>query len=66
MKHAAVEQLQKNLSSDSSIYPEKIITGYFGFLTQKAVKRFQARHGIRQTGYVGHLTRARLNQLYRE
>lgn len=63
MKSPLVEKLQRDLARDSSIYPEKLFTGYFGQLTLKAVKRFQAKHGIRQTGYVGPLTRARLNSL---
>ncbi|MES2953358.1 MAG: peptidoglycan-binding protein [Patescibacteria group bacterium] len=33
--------------------------------TATAVIAFQAKHGIRQTGYVGPLTRGKLNQLYR-
>jgi parallel beta-helix repeat protein len=36
-------------------------TGYFGPLTQAAVKLYQAAHGIITTGYVGPLTRAALN-----
>jgi len=32
--------------------------------TAAAVVRFQAKYGIRQTGYVGPLTRAQLNKLY--
>jgi peptidoglycan hydrolase-like protein with peptidoglycan-binding domain len=28
------------------IYPEGLVTGYFGPLTEQAVKRFQARHGV--------------------
>jgi len=39
-------------------------TGYFGSITKSAVKRFQAQYGIPQTGYVGPLTRAKLNELY--
>jgi len=39
-------------------------TGYFGSITNSAVKRFQAQYGIPQTGYVGPLTRAKLNELY--
>ena len=38
------------------------INGIFGPLTKAAVKRFQAAHGIPQTGYVGPKTRAALNQ----
>jgi peptidoglycan hydrolase-like protein with peptidoglycan-binding domain len=37
-------------------------TGYFGPMTQAAVKLYQAAKGIQTTGYVGPLTRAALNQ----
>jgi hypothetical protein len=36
----------------------------FGESTAAAVVQFQAKYGIRQTGYVGPLTRAKLNSLY--
>ena len=39
-------------------------TGTFGELTAQAVVRFQAKYNIAQTGYVGPLTRAKLNSLY--
>jgi len=39
-------------------------TTYFGALTEAAVKKFQAKYGISTTGYVGPLTRAKLNELY--
>ncbi|MEK7560575.1 MAG: peptidoglycan-binding domain-containing protein [Patescibacteria group bacterium] len=64
MINSAVSLLQTDLSMDTSIYPEKLITGYFGKLTLKAVKRFQAKHGIPQTGFVGPLTRSKLNDIY--
>ena len=38
--------------------------GYFGPKTTKAVKVFQARYKIPQTGFVGPLTRAKLNERY--
>src|SRR6185437_2808164 len=38
------------------------VTGYFGSLTQTAVKTYQTSKGISATGYVGPLTRASLNQ----
>lgn len=37
-------------------------TGWFGPLTEQAVVQYQAQHGIEQTGTVGPLTRAQLNQ----
>ncbi len=39
-------------------YPEALITGYFGPLTQAAVARFQKKYGVTPTvGYVGPKTR---------
>lgn len=38
-------------------------TGFFGFKTLEAVKKFQTKYSIPNTGYVGVLTRARLNML---
>ena len=36
-------------------------SGYFGLLTTKGVKNFQSANGISPTGYVGPLTRAKIN-----
>ena len=46
-----------------AIYPEGIISGFFGVLTQKAVVRFQSKYAIPATGYVGKLTKAKINSL---
>ena len=64
MKDAEVFNLQKVLSLDPAIYPEGEVTGYFGKLTEAAVKRFQKKYGIRTTGQVGPQTRAKLHELY--
>jgi len=56
-----VATLQTFLAMDADIYPEQLVTGYFGPLTQAAVTRFQAREGIAQVGRMGPITRARLN-----
>lgn len=37
-------------------------TGYYGPLTEHAVETYQGQYGIEQTGVVGPLTRAQLNQ----
>ena len=63
-----VTQLQELLAKDSSLYPEGLVTGFFGELTKQAVGRFQIRHGILVAGdpvlgYVGPKTRAKLNEL---
>lgn len=72
MENANVRALQEALASDSEIYPEGLITGYYGPLTEKAVQRFQAKYGIvssgtpETTGYglVGPKTRAKLHEVF--
>lgn len=64
MEHPQVRTLQQFLARDPSLYPEGIISGYFGGLTEAAVRRFQTRHGIQENGVVGSATRAKLNSLY--
>jgi len=60
-----VLKLQEYLSRYPSLYPEGIISGYYGALTEKAVQRFQSFCGIVSSGdpqstgygYVGVKTR---------
>lgn len=59
-----VTRLQQLLASDSSIYPEGLVSGYFGNLTVKAVRAFQAKYGISQVGRVGPATRAKLSEIF--
>lgn len=68
-----VRCLQEFLKSQGSeIYPEGQVTGNFLSLTQQAVIRFQEKYaseilmplGLRKgTGFVGNLTRVKINQL---
>lgn len=68
----AVTDLQTALKSDTALYPEGIVSGFYGALTTKAVQRFQAKYGIASagtpstTGYgrVGPKTRAKLNEVF--
>ena len=55
MKNAEVLQLQARLNV--------IQTGFFGSLTFNAVRKYQQANGISSTGFVGPLTRAKLNSL---
>lgn len=63
--------LQKALNQEN-VYPEAIYSGYYGTLTEQAVKRFQQKYGIVSsgnaitTGYglFGWTTMAKLNELY--
>lgn len=56
-----LQQFLKN--QGVNIYPEALITGYFGNLTRSAVVRFQEKYGIFNTGFVGPITRAKINEL---
>lgn len=58
-----VRALQKFLSEDRDLYPEGLVTGYYGPLTESAVKRWQARRGLEVVGSVGQKTRAQFKEL---
>jgi len=73
MSNNNVKCLQQFLKSQGAdIYPEGLITGYFGNLTKLAVIRFQEKYkseiltpiGLQNgTGIVGEKTRVKINQL---
>ena len=69
-----VRRLQIYLATaDGAFYPEGLVTGYFGPLTEEAVKKFQLKHEIISGnmyensgfGVVGPRTREKLNELTR-
>jgi len=72
IKNSQVQALQELLAKDKTIYPEGVITGFYGILTQIAVQRFQCQYNIvcsgspftNGYGMVGPGTRAKLNELY--
>lgn len=45
-----VSSLQQFLAQDRSIYPEGLVTGYYGALTQSAVQRWQTKFGVVSSG----------------
>ncbi len=70
-----VTALQTCLSKDVEVYPEAIITGYFGSATKSAVSKFQEKYYDEilkpyklksGTGTVGKSTRAKLNEICEE
>lgn len=62
MRNADVKVLQQVLIVEG-LMKAGLDTGYFGAITQQAVKSFQARYGIQTVGRVGPQTRAKLNAL---
>lgn len=71
VRNEAVHRLQKFLSQFPDIYPDGLVTGYYGPLTRRAIERFQVKYNIVSTGdpvstgygQVGPRTRAKLNEL---
>jgi peptidoglycan hydrolase-like protein with peptidoglycan-binding domain len=70
-KGTNVTNLQAFFADNATIYPEGLVTGYFGGMTRSAVEKFQATYGIvnsgtaASTGYgrVGPSTLSRINTL---
>ncbi len=58
-----VRKLQEFLAKDKNIYPDGLITGYFGPLTEAAVKKWQEKHDIESVGAVGPKTIAKFREL---
>ena len=67
MRGTEISALQQFLKDQGpAIYPEGLVTGYFGALTQNAVKKFQTAHKITPVaGYFGPKTRKAANDLLR-
>lgn len=61
-----VKLLQEVLATDPEIYPEGLVTGFFGVLTSNAVKRLQKLAGLEQVGQVGPKTLSKINELLKE
>src|SRR3989344_2206036 len=59
-----VRTIQEWLARDRDVYPEGIVSGYYGALTEKAIKKFQKKHCIEQVGIVGPKTRAQLERIF--
>jgi len=70
-----VKRLQEFLRTEPDVYPEGVVSGYFGPLTERAVKKFQEKHaddvlrpiGLSEgTGIVGPKTIEQLNKVLEE
>ncbi len=58
-----VTQLQQFLASNSVIYPQGTVTGYFGSLTKAAVIQLQLNYDIDPIGRVGPSTLSKINSI---
>jgi peptidoglycan hydrolase-like protein with peptidoglycan-binding domain len=56
-----VGDLQTFLKADPNIYPQGLVTNYFGGMTKSAVINFQVKNGISAIGRVGPQTRGVIN-----
>jgi len=75
LKSSEVSCLQEFLTAQGKeIYPQGLITGFFGPLTQVAVSRFQQKYAAEiltplglthGTGFLGPSTRSKINQILR-
>lgn len=71
MRSDDVRRLQQLLTRDVDVYPEGLVTGFFGPATKRAVQRFQIKYNVvsssRDAGYgaVGPKTRATLKDVYK-
>ncbi len=61
MSGSDVSVMQTFFAKDATLYPQGLVTGYFGFLTKAAVSNFQTRNGISSVGRVGPATLPVLN-----
>lgn len=60
MRGMAVQELQKRLTKEG--FYTGPVTGYFGPLTEAALKTYQSAQGISPVGILGPITRASLNK----
>ena len=68
--HNDIKELQQKLASDPEIYPDGIVSGFFGQKTKKAIQNFQLKHDVvksdasRGYGNVGSRTKAKLKEIF--
>jgi hypothetical protein len=57
-----IKSIQELLASDSDIYPQGLVTGYWGHYTTDALKRFQKKHDLTESGKLDEATKDLLNE----
>ena len=66
MSGEEVRRVQQLLATDPDIYPEGLVTGFYGGMTRQAVMRLQQRHKLPATGSLDEATRELINQYFTE
>lgn len=61
-----VTLLQEKLKTDPALYPEGLVTGFFGPKTEAALKRFQERYLLSPSGILDEATRNKANEIFAE
>ncbi len=64
MKGDDVRDLQELLAQDPSILDSSNVTGFFGPVTEEALRKFQKKHGIEAIGVFGPKTQAKILALF--
>ncbi len=59
----SVTRLQTLLSEQTNLYPERLVTGYFGPRTQTAIKKFQKKYNLPESGRADEATRKKLEKI---
>ena len=62
-KNVEVEHLQEILALETVSFPENLVTGYFGSITEKALKQFQAKYDLVQSGIIDAATQTKLHSI---
>ena len=71
-KNDDVKRVQQLLAQDKEIYPEGLTSGFYGKLTENAVRNFQIKYGVIKSandpgnGKLGPKTRAKLKEVFGE
>lgn len=66
MRGNDVKRLQEILATDPNVLSDANVTGFFGPITEHAVKHFQKHFGLDTAGEVGPKTLNKLNELLKE
>jgi peptidoglycan hydrolase-like protein with peptidoglycan-binding domain len=68
MSDPEISILQRFLAEDPGLYPQGVVTGYYGLATQQAVQSFQLTYGLQlpaaDYGSFDAVTRGKMNALY--